>query len=102
MVGSARRPPSLGERDSRVHSMLRFAVFDNDGPPSRWPLINAHILGPDDQPVRGDVAFEAGHIVCRKGGNDAACLALQWDAGPCGVLMLQTCLLPERRQPYLL
>ena len=82
--------------------MLRFAVFDNDGPASRWPLVNAHILGPDDQPVRGDVSFEAGQIICRKGGNDAACLALQWDAGSCGVLMLQTCLLPERRQPYLL
>lgn len=82
--------------------MLRFAVFDNNALAREWPLVNAHVLGPDDQPIRGDVAFEGGHIVCRKGGNDAAGLCLQWDAGTVGTLMLQTCLLPERREPYLL
>jgi len=28
--------------------MLRFTVFDEDGPARDWPLVNAHILGVDD------------------------------------------------------
>lgn len=82
--------------------MLRFAVFDNNGPANDWPLVNAHILGPDDQPLRGDVSFDGGYILCRKPGNDAAGLCLQWDVGSAGVFMLQTCLLPDRKEPYLL
>ena len=83
-------------------STLRFAVLDDNGPAREWPLVNAHLIGPDDQPIRGDVSFEDGVIICRKPGTDAAGLCLQWDAGDAGVLMLQTCLLPERRKPYLL
>jgi GH35 family endo-1,4-beta-xylanase len=82
--------------------MLRFAVFDNDGPAAEWPLVNAYMIGPDDQPIRGEVTFEAGHVVCHKGGADAAGLCLQYDAGSAGVLMLQTCLLPQRTRPYVL
>jgi GH35 family endo-1,4-beta-xylanase len=82
--------------------MLKFAVFDDHGPAAQWPLINAHLIGPDDQPVRGEITFEHGFIQCRKRGNQAVGLCLQYDAGPAGTLMLQTCLLPDRQEPYLL
>ena len=82
--------------------MLRFAVFDDNGPAIRWPLINAHLIGPDDQPVRGEITFERGIISCRKRGSQAVGLCLQYDAGSAGILMLQTCLLPDRQEPYLL
>lgn len=82
--------------------MLRFAVYDEHGPATQWTLVNAHMLGADDQPVRGDVKFENGRILCRKRGSGAAALCLQFDAGPMGRLMLQTCLLPDRSEPYLL
>jgi endo-1,4-beta-xylanase len=82
--------------------MLQFAVYDNEGPAKQWPLINAHLIGPDDLPVRGDVTFEAAHINCRKRGPQAASLCLLYDAGSMGRLMLQTCLLPDRDEPYIL
>jgi GH35 family endo-1,4-beta-xylanase len=82
--------------------MLRFAVYDDNGPAADWPLINAHLVGPDDVPVRGEIAFEEGVINCRKRGAEAVGLCLQCDVGAMGTLMLQTCLLPDRPEPYVL
>jgi GH35 family endo-1,4-beta-xylanase len=82
--------------------MLRFTVYDDAGPASAWPLVNAHLLGPDDLAIRGQIAFRDGQILCKKRSGDAAALCLQYDAGSMGILMLQTCLLPEREEPYLL
>lgn len=82
--------------------MLRFAVYDDQGPAAQWPLVDAHLLGPDDLPVRGEITFSNGVIHCRKRGSQAVGLCLQYDAGPMGKLMLQTCLLPDRDEPYIL
>jgi hypothetical protein len=82
--------------------MLRFAAFDSAGPATEWPLVGAHLLGPDDIPTSGRVTFERGLLVCRRQGAQPAALCLQYDAGPAGTLMLQTCLLPDRSEPYLL
>ncbi len=80
--------------------MIRFNVYDENGPAERWPLINAHLLGREDLVMRGKVAFSGGVIECRKQGPHSVALCLQHDAGPMGRLMLQTCLLPERDEPY--
>jgi len=80
--------------------MIRFRVYDENGPASEWPLVNAHLLGRDDIVMRGKVSFRDGEIVCRKQGPLAVALCLQHDAGRMGRLMLQTCLLPERDEPY--
>lgn len=91
--------------------MLRFAVYDERGPASEWPLINAHLLGPDDTPARGEVVFRNGMIECRRrvgpsgapiSGSEPSALCLQHDAGPLGQLMLQTAMLPPREEPYVL
>jgi len=82
--------------------MLKFAVFDDDGPAKNWSLGHAYLVGKDDLGVGGDVSFEPGLIVCRKPGGESVALGLQFDTGPTGVLTLQTCLLPERDRPYLL
>lgn len=83
-------------------NMLRFAVYDDDGPAKTWPLIDAHLLGPEDQAVPGKIRFQDRHIVCRKISSLPAGLCLQHDAGKMGRLMLQTALLPDREEPYLL
>lgn len=80
--------------------MLRFAVNEDDGPAKTWPLINAHLLGRDDQPVQGKIAVKDGRILCKHAGSASTALCLQHDAGPTGRLMLQTCLLPDRKKPY--
>ena len=43
--------------------MIRFRVYDEKGPASEWPLVNAHLLGREDLVVRGKVAFRDGEIV---------------------------------------
>ncbi len=82
--------------------MLRFAVYDDNGPAEKWPLGNAHLIGPDDLALPGKVAFKPGHVVCRSRVSRAVGLSLRYDAGAMGTLTLQTCLLPDREAPYIL
>ncbi len=86
--------------------MLSFAVFDSSGPAREWPLGAAHLLGPDDIPVQGDIRFENGVVICEKPTTDAAAIALQFPVNlenvPLGLLTLRTSLLPDRQEPYLL
>ncbi len=82
--------------------MLHFAVIDDSGPVGDLPLRHAHLLGADDVCVPADINFVDGHIHCVKRNADPAALALLYDAGDCGTLILRTCLLPQRQRPYLL
>lgn len=80
--------------------MLRFEVFDAQGPAKSWPLVSAHLLGRDDLPVNGTVEFANGVINCVPRDSRATALCLEYDAGSMGRLMLQTCLLSLRAEPY--
>jgi GH35 family endo-1,4-beta-xylanase len=81
--------------------MLRFTVFDEDGPARDWPLVNAHILGVDDTALEGVVTFSKGKIVCKAVDTQPAiALCLEVNAGKAGTMMLQTCLLEQRNEPY--
>lgn len=82
--------------------MLKFQVFDGEQPAQRWPLRNAYLIGADGSAVRGDISFQNGLIVCQKQEPGTCALALQYPVGDLGELTLQTCLLPERDEPYLL
>ncbi len=140
--------------------MLSFVVFDGDLPATTLAVRHAHLVGPDNSPVAGDIRFEDGLIRCIKPNIEAAGLSMQialdsavlhklaptrsgdemldekafrekiraerarraqgaqalGEAAPApeaevmsferltalGVLTLQTCLLPERDEPYLL
>lgn len=83
--------------------MLKFAVFDSQGPAPAFTLRHAHVLGPDDVAVPADVWFESGHVMAQKRIQGTAALALQYPvASGGGVLTLRTCLLPDRDRPYLL
>jgi hypothetical protein len=91
--------------------MLLFAVFENDAPAKQWPLRHAHLLGPDELVVSGDVRFERGLIRCERRGEGACALALQFPVPAEGAaegspnearLILRTALLPARTLPYLL
>jgi hypothetical protein len=81
--------------------MLRFTVFDEQGPAADWPLVNAHLLGADDAAIAGKVVFRDGAVLCRASGTSGACaLCMEVDAGRAGTLMLQTCRLRQREEPY--
>lgn len=100
--------------------MLSFVVFhDGVGPGTEreggWPLRHAHMFGADDVPVQSDIrvsvvkpgAGGVSIIRCEKRAGESAGLSLQFpvmvEGGSVGsVVVLQTCLLPERERPYLL
>lgn len=82
--------------------MLQFAVFDDSGPASDWPLHNARLLDRDDVVVPGEIEFADGLISCKRRGIRPTALSLLHDAGDAGHLALQTCLLPHRDKPYIL
>ncbi|HMN95760.1 MAG TPA: hypothetical protein PKC43_05855 [Phycisphaerales bacterium] len=82
--------------------MLQFLVFDDEGPARTFPLGNAYMLGRDEVAQRAEIDFRDGRIRCRLRGPDPAALCVQQDAGSMGRLMLQTPLLPQRAEPYLL
>jgi hypothetical protein len=81
--------------------MLRFSTFDERGPSAAWPLVRPHLLGANDATFAGTVAFERGDIVCTPSeAKPPIALCLEVDAGRAGTMMLQTCLLQQRQEPY--
>ncbi len=80
--------------------MYKFLVLDNGAAAKQWTVRNAYLMGSDNCAMRSDIVFEEGSVVCRKREPGAAALTLQVEAGECGELTLQTCLLPERDEPY--
>lgn len=95
--------------------MLSFVVFDADGVDTRhFPPRHAYLIGPDEIPMQGDVSFEPGLVECEKTVPQTAGLAVQFQVaqpeGPgvtpstngLGLLTVNTCLLPDRDDPYLL
>ena len=82
--------------------MLLFDVYESDQLASAWPLRSAYLIGPDTHALKAAVTFERGRICCDKREAGTSALVLQHPCGRLGRLTLQTCLLPERDEPYLL
>jgi hypothetical protein len=86
---------------------LRFLVYD---PRSLGPGAEeaAHLLNPDDNPLRGEVQFfqrQSGaepvtEVACAYVDEEFAALSLPVSVGRAGLLDLQTCVLPPRKEPY--
>ena len=82
--------------------MLKFQVYDNGQPAAHWPLREPHLIGADGNPMRCAVSFEHGQITVEKREPGSAALGLMHPVGELGELVLQTTLLPERPEPYVL
>lgn len=80
--------------------MIRFRVHDPSGPDGSWSLRWWSLLGPDARPVRGAIARDGDTILCKPADEQPVALALLVDAGSAGRLVLQTCFLPSRDEPY--
>tara|TARA_R110000737_G_scaffold2923_16_gene9792 strand:- start:37266 stop:38963 length:1698 start_codon:yes stop_codon:yes gene_type:complete len=100
--------------------MLRFVSIDPT-PTFTGTLPGAYLVGKDNVAITGEVTVRDGIVVCEKGTSEAAAIAVQLDLGqdrldqlgsdttiegvtlkPLGTWTLQTCLLPQRENPYLL
>ncbi|MFO0858925.1 MAG: endo-1,4-beta-xylanase [Phycisphaerales bacterium] len=102
--------------------MFSFAVFDSAGhPQTSFELRGEYLIGNDDMPTQAEIRFDQGLIRCTKSGPEAAgiCLLVEVPAPPAappspgipalppptpslGQMMLRTCFLPKRNEPYLL
>lgn len=67
-----------------------------------FQLRHAHMTAGDGAVIPADIACEDGLVRCVTAERGAASLAVEWDCGPQGRLLLKTCLLPPRDEPYVL
>lgn len=82
--------------------MLKFLVYDNGRPAEDWPLRNAYLVGADGSAIRAEISTERGAIICEKRESGPAALCLLHPMDELGEMSIQTCLLPERIEPYIL
>lgn len=81
--------------------MIRFTTCSSN--PYSTELVNAHLLTRDNQVIHGSVAIDGNGVVTATAqGHSNFALSLLYDAGEAGRLMLQTSILPEREEPYVL
>lgn len=80
--------------------MLRFDVYHGGAPAEHIDLSGAYVFAQDNIPVRADLAATRGQISCMKRTAGACGLALLWDAGEPGRMILPTTRLPDRERPY--
>jgi hypothetical protein len=80
--------------------MLKFLVFEDGRASTDWSSRGAYLLGPDDIGAHGNISFEDGLITCEKNAAGATALAVEFSISEIGELVLQTCLLPDRDEPY--
>ncbi|MGA1224420.1 MAG: hypothetical protein ACO31E_07620 [Phycisphaerales bacterium] len=85
--------------------MLRFRVHDPKGPDGSgasgaWSLRSAYLVGPDGRPAPGTVTVDGGVISCEPEREQPVGLALLVDTGAAGRIVLQTCFLPAKNEPY--
>lgn len=78
---------------------IKFEIYrDGQRVPNHAPSA-ATALGPESVPIPGSVTFEDGQLVVNRV-DQAAGVALLWDAGPIGCYHLETTRLPPRDKPY--
>lgn len=86
-----------GQHDA---TMLRFNVFENGAPAKQLELTHAHLLGGERVPIRGELRFESGQIICEPRSRVAASLAVLWSVKGFGRVLLETPRLLDRKEPY--
>ncbi len=81
--------------------MLRFFVFAEDKTVTSVDLDGAYLVGGDGVPLRADIDYKKGQIVCTKRSPGPAALAVLWPVPGMGRILLETTRLPEREKPYI-
>jgi len=82
--------------------MLRFAVFNQDGPATQWAIHHAYLVSSDGSIVPGEVSFDDGLLVCSREDDGSTAMGLLYETDSIGTVWLRTCLLPVSERPYLL
>jgi len=80
--------------------MLRFRVYREGRPAQSVDLNGSYLVGTDGVPLRAEIEFRNGEILCRKRAHGPAGLALLWPIKGMGRVLLETSRLQERHEPY--
>src|SRR5436190_21164872 len=80
--------------------MLKFKVYENGAAARSLNLDGAHLLGADRAPIRADLRFANGELICEARARGAAALAIMWQVPGVGRVLLETPRLLERAAPY--
>ena len=82
--------------------MIRFSSFRNGQPSAEFDLASAYLFGSDGVPLRADIEWKDGYLVCDKRAAGPAGLAVPWPVKGVGTILLETTRLLERDTPYVL
>ena len=83
--------------------MLRFGVFADGKLARNVDLSGAYMVGSDGVPVRAEISFKNGQIICdRRIAGPPVGLAVVWPVKGVGRVMLETTRLQDRDKPYVL
>jgi hypothetical protein len=82
--------------------MLSFAVYSKGEPVEKVDLAGAYVVGTDDVPLRAEITFKDGVIICDKRAAGPAGLAILWNVEGVGRVLLETVRVLERNKPYIL
>jgi len=82
--------------------MLCFSVYSGGKPADSVDLGGAYLVGSDNVPLRAEIEYRKGQLVCSKRTAGPAALALLWPVPGMGRILLETTRLPERQKPYIL
>jgi GH35 family endo-1,4-beta-xylanase len=63
-------------------------------------LAGVYLVGSDGVPLRSEVEFREGRLVCAKRADGPAGLAVLWPVPGCGAMLMETGRLMDREQPY--
>jgi GH35 family endo-1,4-beta-xylanase len=87
---------ALPARTGASAAMIRFRTFQPD------QTRRAHTIAKDGVALPSRVTLDGHVLVCESPTSEAVALGIRHDLGQLGDLNLQTCLLPQREEPYLL
>jgi len=82
--------------------VLRFQLFDDGKPAKKADLAFAYLFGSDAVPLRAELEFKNGTVLCTKRSAGPAGIALPWNIDGVGDVLLETVRLQERDQPFVL
>ncbi len=80
--------------------MLRFNVYREGRAAQSVDLNGSYLVGTDGVPLRAEIEFRDGEILCKKRAHGPAGLALLWPIKGMGRVLLETSRLQERHEPY--
>ena len=84
----------------RVHDPNALRVLNDPTRGRRWDLRSSYLIGPDAKPMRGSIEERDGHMYCESAQDAPVGIAILVDTKSAGRLVLQTCFLPSRDEPY--